>query len=88
MAKFYFTYGSEGYAFKGGWTVVEAESLNQAIGAFRVCHGNEDEDCIPCAHYYTEGEFEHTKLREKGNLGAFEWERINFSRTIKDGTAR
>lgn len=32
--KFYFTYGSSGMAYKGGWTEVEAPSITIAWQAF------------------------------------------------------
>ena len=38
MQRFYFTYGLEGYPFRGGWTVIRAESLDIAIKAFRLFH--------------------------------------------------
>lgn len=88
MAKFYFTYGYEGYAFKGGWTVIEAGDYFNAKNAFLAYHGGYSTGCFPCSMMYDEEEFARTGMAENGNLGAFEWERINFSRTIKDGTAR
>ena len=36
--KFYFTYGSSGMAYEGGWTEVEAPSRATAIQAFSVYH--------------------------------------------------
>ena len=38
MSKFYFTYGSEGHPFVGGWTEVEAPDLGTACATFRAFH--------------------------------------------------
>lgn len=38
MAKFYFTYGTDGQPFFGGWTEVEAPDSHAACAAFRAYH--------------------------------------------------
>ena len=38
MEKFYFTYGTEGQPFVGGWTLVEADNIHAAYAAFRAYH--------------------------------------------------
>ena len=38
MPIFYFTYGSEGHPYYGGWTEVEAPDSNAACAAFRAYH--------------------------------------------------
>lgn len=76
MQDFYFTYGSdEQYPFYGGWTRITAKSIGIAIDIFSklhpVCNG-----CLNCANYYTESQFELTKMCKGGNIGFFEHEHI------------
>lgn len=81
MAKFYFTYGSEGYDYVGGWTEVTVDAPNDydaAISAFNIVHPKADDECIRCAFIYTENEFKRTSMYEKGNLGSFCHEVIEF----------
>lgn len=44
MAKFYFTYGTDGQPFFGGWTEVEAPDAHAACAAFRAYHPDKTED--------------------------------------------
>ena len=61
MPKFYFTYGTEGQPFVGGWTEVEAPDGHAACAAFRACHPDKTEGlsmrnfhlCLPCINQKT-----------------------------------
>ena len=46
MPKFYFTYGSEGQPFCGGWTEVEAPNLHAACAAFQAYHPDKTEGLL------------------------------------------
>ena len=35
MNDYYITFGSEGQPFKGGWIIIEAETIEQACKIFR-----------------------------------------------------
>jgi hypothetical protein len=83
METFYFTYGSEEQPYCGGWTAVEAESMEQACELFRCIHPNKD-GFLDCAGCYTEKEFMATKMPTKGNLGAFMRESITYKKINTD----
>ena len=74
--KIYFTYASNkelsGMPFSGGWTVVEADSTDRAVELFKKAHPNpENENIVNCSFIYDEEYFDHIKMKEKGNFGAF-----------------
>lgn len=70
MAKFYFTYGSEGQPFVGGWTEVEAPDLDAACAAFRIYHPDKTEGLLNCCSAYDEDRFKQTSMYgPKGNFG-------------------
>ena len=71
MANFYFTYGTEGQPFVGGWTMVVAESFNAACEKFREVHPDNTNGLLNCAGVYSEEYFSTTPMATKGNLGAF-----------------
>lgn len=74
MQKFYFTYaGTEcGMPFIGGWTEVEAENEDEAVGKFKKAHPNEDDnEVLNCSFFYNDELFDHTGMKEKGNFGVF-----------------
>lgn len=48
MAKFYFTYGTDGQPFFGGWTEVEAPDAHAACAAFRAYHPDKTEGLSLC----------------------------------------
>lgn len=82
MAKYYFTYGLENHPFSGGWTEVEAESLNMAIEAFTSYHPLRD-GFIPCCTVYAEPEFMKTMMAgPAGNFGKRCVERISLFREV------
>ena len=81
MTKFYFTYGSEGHDYVGGWTEVEVDApddYNAAIAAFNVVHPKAEDECIKCASIYFEDEFKKTRMYTEGNFKKFCHERITF----------
>lgn len=70
--KYYFTYGSEGQPYVGGWTEIELEgggSFNTAIEIFRSIHPDGVNGYVNCAGIYTEDHFKSTRMFTKGNLG-------------------
>ena len=71
MPKFYFTYGSEGQPFCGGWTEVEAPDRHAACAVFRVYHPDKTEGLLNCCTVYTEENFKKTSMyqRPDGNFG-------------------
>lgn len=88
MKRFYFTYGSEGYDFVGGWTEVTVDAPDTynvegvAVDAFDTMHPRldtpEDDPFIRCAGIYTEEEFKKTSMYENGNLGHRCHEQISY----------
>lgn len=79
MQKFYFTYGSEGQPFTGGWTEVNAPDRLRACAAFKAFHPCKTEGILNCSGVYNEGDFRQTKMFESGNLGACCHEVITLS---------
>lgn len=69
--KFYFTYGTEGQPFYGGWTEVEADNIRAATFAFRAVHPDKTEGLLNCSDLYTENQFKKTDMYQKpeGNFG-------------------
>ena len=85
MNNYYFTYGSEGHPFKGGWTRVRCESLDIAIKIFKLYHPNKEGFCcLNCSDYYTEEQFRKTSMYKNGNFGEFTHEIIELYRGIID----
>ena len=78
MKKFYFTYGSEGHPFVGGWTEVEAQNFTAACNVFMAVHPNDDGDCLKCASIYTDKDFP-AKIMENGNFGEKCHEKITLT---------
>lgn len=78
MAKFYFTYGSDGHDYVGGWTEVEAEDYAQACDLFCLIHHRSKDGFINCAGIYNEEDFQNTTMYENGNFGKFLHERIHL----------
>ena len=71
MAKFIFTYGSEGQPFVGGWTVVVANDMPEAIRIFNAIHPPKIPNLVNCGSIYTEEGFMKTSMSKSkyGNLG-------------------
>lgn len=66
--KYYFTYGSGGMPFQGGWTEVFADDVKKAIAAFQVYHPNKN-GYINCCCVYPQEEFERGDMFKNGNFG-------------------
>ena len=74
MEKIYFTYGSdnEKMPFRGGWTIIEAPTIDHEIGVFESLHPNKvNPGLLNCCSYYTEEAFARTSMSKNGNFGAF-----------------
>lgn len=85
MPKFYFTYGSEGQPFHGGWTEVEAPDGHAACTAFRAYHPDKTEGLLNCSSVYDEEHFKKTILYgPDGNFGYRCHETIVLRRELAD----
>lgn len=84
LKEFYFTYGRSGQPFSGGWTIVLAEDLKQAIEVFRIFHPDKNDGMIDCADFYSEENFKETEMYKLGNFGAFCHERISLLRYVNE----
>lgn len=82
MPKFYFTYGSEGHPFNGGWTEIDAPDDDTACAVFRAFHPDGYDGMGMCCSILDEDGFAHTKLPERGNLGRRCHETITLTRTL------
>ena len=81
MARFYFTYGTGGQPFVGGWTEVEAEDARAACAAFRAYHPDKAEGLLNCSSVYTEEQFKRTEMAgPSGNFHRFCHEVITLRR--------
>ena len=81
MAKFYFTYGTEGQPFVGGWTEVEAPDGHAACAAFRAYHPDKTEGLLNCSSVYDEAHFKLTEMYRRDNFGFRCHELIQITRT-------
>ncbi len=70
MNRYFFTYGTEGQPFSGGWTEVLAPSSRLACEAFRHHHPDKTKGLLNCGSVYTEENFKQTEMYEGGNFGA------------------
>ena len=70
MNKYYFTYGSEGHPFKGGWTEVYAPTELMACVLFRMIHPDVTEGIMNFANIYPAAVFEKKPMFANGNFGA------------------
>ena len=79
MAKFYFTYGTEGHPFVGGWTEIEAPDSRAACYAFRAIHPDKTVGLLNCCSVYPEAEFLKTCMAgPEGNFHSFCHEKISL----------
>lgn len=83
--KVFFTYGSGGQPFRGGWTEITAPSFHIACQVFKAIHPCKYADILNCCDAYTEERFMKTGMYSEGNLGAFCHERITVSITTPSG---
>ena len=79
MFKFYFTYGSEGHDYVGGWTEITAPDFASAFRLFDALHPS-DENGVRCGGFYTEEAFKKTSMCKNGNFGRFCHERVTVER--------
>ena len=78
--KYYFTYGTEGQPFVGGWTEVEAPTVHLACAAFRAIHPDKCPGILNCGDAYTEEVFLRSCMAgPDGNYHKFCHERITFT---------
>ena len=85
MPKFYFTYGTEGQPFFGGWTEVEAPDGHAACAAFRAYHPDKTEGLLNCCSVYEEADFMRTSMYGPGgNFGRRCLETITLQRELTD----
>lgn len=82
MRIFYFTYGSDGQPFSGGWTEIEAPDVRSACALFRAFHPDKAEGLLNCSSVYSEEGFSKTGMQKEGNLGARCRERITVTRVV------
>lgn len=83
MPKFYFTYGSEGQPFFGGWTEVEAPDRHAACAVFRAFHPDKTEGLLNCCSVYDEADFKRTSMYgPDGNFGYRCHETITLRREL------
>lgn len=87
MPRYYFTYGTSGQPFYGGWTEVIAPDIRTACSLFRTYHPDKTEGLLNCASYYTEEEFSSTEMiGPGGNFGNRCHEVISLTRFLtKEG---
>ncbi len=71
MTNYYFTYGSEGQPFCGGWTEITAPDMRTACEFFRFIHPDKIEGYLNCCSVYSEENFKKSEMYTKGNFGIF-----------------
>ena len=80
MNDYYFTYGTEGQPFRGGWTLIQAENEHQARQIFRAVHPDKIPGVLNCASVYEGDYFVTTRAYQTGNFGAGCHEVISIQR--------
>lgn len=81
--KFYFTYGTDGQPYYGGWTEIEAPDGHAACAAFRAFHPDKIEGLLNCASVYDENGFNRSGMNGmRGNFYRFCHEKITITREI------
>ena len=86
MKNFYFTYGTEGQPFYGGWTKIEAPNAKIACSIFRAIHPDKVEGLLNCCSMYTEEDFHKTSMWRHGNFGIHEHEVILMQHIVVGGS--
>lgn len=85
MAKFFFTYGTSGQPFVGGWTEVEAPDSHAACMAFRAFHPDRIDGVLNCSSVYSEEQFLKSGMSGPGgNFGRRCHETIILRRELSD----
>ena len=86
---FYFTYGTEGQPFYGGWTEIHAPSRAIACDVFRMHHPDKTPGLLNCSSVYDREEFNRTTMSGPGgNFGFYAHEIIEVSINRVDGSRR
>ena len=67
MPKFYFTYGTDGQPFVGGWTEVEAPTVKAVVIACRAFHPDKTPGLLNCSDVYPQEQFERSEMFREGN---------------------
>lgn len=80
MPKFYFTYGTDGQPYVGGWTEIEAPDAKIACDIFRAFHSDKIPGILNCSSVYPEAQFVKTEMFREDNFGRRCVERIVLSR--------
>ena len=81
--RYYFTYGTEGQPYIGGWTEIKAPDIHAACAAFRAYHPDKTEGILNCSSVYTEEAFKSTSMAgPEGNFGFFCHEKITITRAV------
>lgn len=89
MARFYFTYGTDGQPYHGGWTEITAPNRNAACAAFRAFHPDVIPGLLNCSAVYTEDAFTKSCMSgPDGNFGYHCHETITIQREIHPGKER
>jgi len=78
---YYFTFGSSGQLFQGGWVRINANTLAEAQQKFIDHYGDKawtwnDRGVPNYAFGYPEDRFQSTRMFREGNFGKFEHEFI------------
>lgn len=81
---FFFTYGADDalQAHKGGWTVVEADTMPAAMAAYDMYYRRNSRGLRPFCDIYTEERFRKTDMYKNGNFGARCHDIITLSRRV------
>lgn len=80
MPKYYFTYGTDGQPFVGGWTEIEAPDVHAACAVFRSFHPDKTPGILNCSSAYTEDNFlKSCMATPDGNFRRFCHERISVT---------
>ncbi len=86
MPKFYFTYGTSGQPYYGGWTEVNAPDGPAACAAFRAYHPDKLEGFLNCASVYSTDQFLQSAMAgPSGNFGKRCHEIISIQRKVISG---
>jgi len=77
---YYFTFGSCGQLFEGGWVRIQADNLEEAQQKFINRYGDKAWKVAGTLNYaftYSEEHFQSTMMASRGNFGKFEHEFIS-----------
>ena len=77
-----------GSKYGGGWTVVDADGVDQAIAIYRIFHPDINPPMLDCSGIFTENTFIGTKMHRQGNYGKRAVERITLTRMEMDDVSK